>query len=155
MALGSALPHSACQSDSAVQTTTSEVCLRHGKLFETFQSLSFSNFYVPSCRARVCTTFCMNGALGREFLGLHPFFTVKNGWKIKQKSLFLKPKSLFLHDTFFSLNCVCIPQGHPDSYGSYLAYDSSKRKKYHKKEKHTLSKEILKFRNKNFRSLIK
>ena len=89
------------------------------------------------------------------FLGLHPFFTVKNGWKIKQKSLFLKPKSLFLHDTFFSLNCVCIPQGHPDSYGSYLAYDSSKRKKYHKKEKHTLSKEILKFRNKNFRSLTK
>ena len=62
----------------------------------------------------------------------------------------MKQKFLFLHDTFFSLSCVCIPQGHPDSYGSYLAYDSSKRKKYHKKEKHTLSKEILKFRNKNF-----
>ena len=34
-------------------------------------------------------------------------------------------------------------------YGSYLAYISSK------KEKHTLSKEILKFRNKNFRPLTK
>ena len=91
---------------NVVQTTTSEVCLRHGELFETFQSLSFSNFYVPSCRAWVCTTFCMNEAVGREFLGLHPFFTVKNGWKIKQKFLFLKPKSLFTC-YFLSLWVAC------------------------------------------------
>ena len=51
------------------QTTTSEVCLRYGKLFETIQSLYFSHFYVPSCRARVCVTFCMNETAGRAFLG--------------------------------------------------------------------------------------
>ena len=30
----------------------------------------------------------MNGTSGREFLGLHPFFAPKNGWNIKQKSLY-------------------------------------------------------------------
>ena len=39
----------------------------------------------------------MNGTVGREFLGLHPFFASKNGWNIKQKFM-----SLFFYVHFFS-----------------------------------------------------
>ena len=90
------------------------------------QSFSFRNFYVPSCRALVCVTFCMNVTAVREFLGLHPFFASKNGWKIKQKSLFL-----FL------------------SYVHFLSFLRLKERKERK------PKEILKFRNENFRPLTK
>ena len=33
-----------------------------------------------------------------------------------------------------------IPKGHPDMYGSYLAYISSKKEKYHKRKKPVLIK---------------
>ena len=67
-----------------------------------------------------------------KFLGLHPFFASKNGWNIKQKSLFL-----FFSLCSFLFFVLCgqkkrnepYPEGHPDSYGSYLAYDSSEKGK--------------------------
>ena len=75
----------------------------------------------------------MNGTAGREFLGLHPFFAPKNGWNIKQKSLFL-----FFYVHFFS-----------------FVLRVQKKRNEPKKRKLALSKEILKFRNENFRPLIK
>ena len=69
-----------------------------------------------------------------KFLGLHPFFASKNGWNIKQKSLFL----FFLYVHFFS-----------------FVLRGQKKRNEPKKRKPALSKEILKFRNENFRPLTK
>ena len=37
----------------------------------------------------------MSGTTGRKFLGLHPFFAPKNGWKKKHKSYFAAASFLF------------------------------------------------------------
>ena len=114
-----------------------------------------SNLYSPSCRAQVCVTFCMNVTAGREFLGLHPFFAPKNGWNIKQQfGLFF---FLYVHFFYFNtarkscaFDLACL---YSKRYSIVLnrVLEQKRKKRTKEREKPVFTKEILKFRNENFR----